>query len=992
MEHTIPRIRSAVMATRPLRPYAHQDEAVFTHMLAQPRLRYLLADEPGTGKTIMTGMYILEATRRGLIPGRTIIVVPAHLVEKWKRDLLRYFAVDAASITPEVARDPRDLDPRVLVWVVSVDLYTHNIDVRRKVSGNRASWSLAVFDEAHRLTPTSQYLGAARELGDRSHHLLLLTATPHRGKEHYFRGLLNLLDPTLYPWDPRETEYSAALRPSALSFLRRMKEDLRDLEGQPLFPPRYATTVSVELTSPEQDAYDAVMDYVDVYYDAHSTLARSIYGKRAASSLKAAAETLGRRRQALQGPASGRSTPSVPEEFLDDRGLDLAVEDDDAWARAEQMVVNAATANKAEELAVVDGVLARIEAAQSAGPSTKWLAALELIDRHAIRPGVGQLLVFTEFADTARWLARQFSTAGFSVETLEGAVGHRERDLLQQRFLDGDFQVLVSTDAGGEGIDLQSASTMIDWDIPWSLVRLEQRMGRLHRIGQRNPVHIYHLVAPHTREGRVQQVMLANLDAAGQALGGRIFDLLDATAARAGFDYTRALTEAQRRSHTVVDVPATDELISRAQELVRDEDRLRRPTNTEEALDRLRSDRIEAINPVIVDAFLQHLAASQQWSLGPGPAAGVRVVTSDARLPAGLGPGRRALVAVDGSSVRTAVHDGAAGLDEVIVLGPTEQTFLELVQLGLSDGEIDLVRGSLLVDASSLTGYTLLIYDAEIEVHDGVRRIRRKTPVLIRYSGAGAFEVAWESVMTLTAATEDAPSMPLTPAMRAEGMSAANAALLRESEGARAERAAWVTRAREQLDEVEYRYLDELDNLDVTARRARREEFSALKAERIAQLEDIARVVPTAPRMVGWAEVRAGARTDQLGYDPDSERVAVATVLAELDRLGFDVDDRQTAGVGYDLLARHRVTREQRLIEVKGFHSSIGPVWLEQHEWAQAQQRAGDYWLYVVVQCKDAPRVTVRAQDPAGQLADGSRRIERFQIPLRDLRRWMEAQ
>jgi len=161
MQHAVPRIRSAVLATRPLRPFAHRDEAVFTHMLAQPRLRFLLADEPGTGKTIMTGMYLAEGTRRGFIPGLAIIVVPAHLVEKWRRDLRRYFAIDAGRLAPELARDPKDLDPRVKVWVVSVDLYTFNPDVRRKVSGMRSSWSLAVFDEAHRLTPTSRFLGAA---------------------------------------------------------------------------------------------------------------------------------------------------------------------------------------------------------------------------------------------------------------------------------------------------------------------------------------------------------------------------------------------------------------------------------------------------------------------------------------------------------------------------------------------------------------------------------------------------------------------------------------------------------------------------------------------------------------------------------------------------------------------------------------------------------------------------------------------------------------
>ncbi|MDB4872458.1 MAG: hypothetical protein JWL97_3462, partial [Gemmatimonadales bacterium] len=443
MQHAVPRIRSAVLATRPLKPFAHQDEAVFSHMLAQPRLRFLLADEPGTGKTIMTGMYIAEGTRRGLIPGRTVVIVPAHLVEKWRRDLRRYFAIEAGRLTPEVARDPRDLDPRVSVWVVSIDLYTYNHDVRRKLAGGRASWSLTVFDEAHRLTPTSQYLGAGREIAQRTHHLLLLTATPHRGKEHFFRGLLNLLDPTLYPWDPRQTEYDTALRPSTLSFLRRMKEELKDLEGNKLFPPRYAETVPVSLSPYEYAAYTAVMDYVDTHYADNATLARSIYGKRAASALTAAAATIGRRQEALRGAASGRTGGPVPDEFTDGTGaFTLAVEDDDAWDRAEDVLVAARSKDKAEELSALDGVLATIAEAEAQGPSSKWQQAQGVLARHGIRPGDGQLLIFTEFADTSRWLAKLFVEQGFTVETLEGAVGHADRDKLQQRFLDGDFQIL----------------------------------------------------------------------------------------------------------------------------------------------------------------------------------------------------------------------------------------------------------------------------------------------------------------------------------------------------------------------------------------------------------------------------------------------------------------------------------------------------------------------------------------------------------------------
>ncbi|MBK9296784.1 MAG: SWF/SNF helicase family protein [Candidatus Microthrix sp.] len=167
--------------------------------------------------------------------------------------------------------------------------------------------------------------------------------------------------------------------------------------------------------------------------------------------------------------------------------------------------MSTSTKDKQGEIEAVESLLAQLRAAiEFGGTPAKWIKAREILDRHDIAPGKGQLLVFTEFADTARWLHGCFADAGFSVEMLEGAVDHKARHELQQGFLANHFQVLVSTDAGGEGINLQSAHVMLDWDIPWSLVRLEQRMGRLHRIGQKNDVFIYHLVAPETREGRVQ--------------------------------------------------------------------------------------------------------------------------------------------------------------------------------------------------------------------------------------------------------------------------------------------------------------------------------------------------------------------------------------------------------------------------------------------------------------------------------------------------------
>ncbi|WP_432983240.1 helicase-related protein [Dactylosporangium sp. CA-233914] len=995
MQHAVPRIRSAVLATRPLKPYAHQDDAVHGHMLTQPRLRFLLGDEPGTGKTIMAGMYLTEGRRQGLIQGRVVVVVPAHLVTKWERDLQRLFGVEARRITNLIAADPADLDPRYDTWVVSVDLFTHNADVRRKVAGQRASWSLAIVDEAHRLTPTSQYLAAGRALAERTHHLLLLTATPHRGKEHYFRGLMNLLDPTLYPWDPRQSDYESALVPSKLSFLRRMKEQLVDHDGNDLFPPRFSETIAVNLNPYEAAAYDAVMDYVDAFYADNATLARSIYGKRAASGLHAAAATIRRREAALKGAAHERGAVLVPDDLLTADGLGPAADDDDAWARAETALVSSRTKDKQAELARVATVLRTLDQAAGAATPAKWEAMLRILERHEIRPGAGQLLVFTEFADTAHWLRTRFDNAKFSTDVLEGSVDQRSRDTLQERFLNGAFQVLVSTDAGGEGIDLQSAQVMIDWDLPWSMVRLEQRMGRLHRVGQRKPVHVYHLVAPHTREGRVQEVMLGNLESAAQSLEGKLYDLLDATASRAGFDWGRAMVDAQAGRH--VTIPEPSALLETARTLVADERALSSAANVSAALERFAADRLEAINPVIVDAMIDQLARSGGWSTGPGPARGIRMLRAAGgeRLPAALGGRDAVYVAADGSSVRQAINDGATGLDDVIVLGPTEEAFQQLVSYALTVGEEDLVRGAALIDNASLTSYLLVLFDADIQLHDGASRTTRKAPLLIRCSAGQALPVAWESLMVLRAhaAGDPSPSGPtsLAPATRHDATEAARTTLRAQVTSLIDERQAWIKAARVQLDATQYRFEESIADRAVEERIALLDQFNVAKSQRLAVLNDIAQVNASAVRLVGWVSVTGGARADRLGYDPDSEQVAISTVVAELEKLGFDVDDRQTAGVGYDLFARHRTTREQRLVEVKGLQGPLRAVWLEQNEWAQAQQRGTDYWLYIVDSCATTPTVRLRQQNPAAVLG-GPRRIERFQIQLSELKRLIGGQ
>jgi superfamily II DNA or RNA helicase len=966
-------------------------------MLPQPRLRFLLADEPGTGKTLMTGMYLAEGRRLGLIPGKTVIVVPAHLVTKWINELRRFFGIEAHRITAEIGRDPLNLRDDVDVWVVSLDLYTYNGDVRRKIVGGAASWSLAVFDEAHRLTPTSQYLGAARQLADVTHHLLLLTATPHRGKEHFFRALLNLLDPALYPWDESTKDYGGqVLRPGRDNFLRRMKEDLKDLDGNDLFKARMAETRHVHLTAPEQDAYEAVMGYVDAWYPAESHLARSIYGKRAASSIAAAAQTLRRRAAALTAAKPGAVDPVLPTGFDRDDLSGADIDSDEAWSQAEYAVLHSRSRDRRAEIDAVKKVIARLDRLMARDdPPAKWQATSEIMAQHGIAPGKGQLLVFTEFADTARWLVERFRAAGYTAEVLDGDVDHDGRQVLQARFLAEDFQILVSTDAGGEGIDLQSAHVMVDWDIPWSLVRLEQRAGRLHRIGQKNDVYIYHLVASQTREGRVQQVMLDNLTAASRALGGRIYDLLDATFDRTGFSYAAAMAAAHRNPDavgtTLHSVPDTETLVARAKEMVAEEERLKTPVDPREAMARLIEDRLHTINPVIVSAYLDQVASVQGWEIVNGPAPGIRILRDPNRgLPEAFGSRSECLVAADAATVARAHAEQFRRASDVIVLGPTEEPFQQLVAVAARRCDADLLAGAAAIDLASFSDYTLFVYAADIEEHDGLRRVRRTVPFLVRYSGAGAFTVAWESVMNLVP-TATAAARP-SPAARLSAEQHVRAQVEAEVGQIVANKRALTARMRMDIDDIERRLKRQLRDQPPEVRRTTMARFGQTKAERLAHFDQLEHVTHGPPRLLGWLSVTGGARDVELGHDPDSEKVAIATVADELRQHGWDVDDRQTAGLGYDLFARRRGTTQQRLIEVKGFTGSLRAVVLEQHEWAQAQQRGSDYWLYVVEHCATRPRVVIRCQDPATTFAGSPKLIQRFKISAAALRRLVEPE
>jgi superfamily II DNA or RNA helicase len=966
--------RSAALASSTLKPYAHQMNAVYGAMLPQPNLRFLLADEPGTGKTIMAGMYLREMQRLGFV-GRALVVAPAHLVTKWQADFERFFGGGLRQITAQTVRE-HAVETDHDLWIVSLDLVAVNPAVQAAIHPDRAGWDVVVFDEAHRLTPTAaSYYQAGELLALNTPRAVMMTATPHRGKEWLFRALLHLVDPDVYPPVTPNEELAHAVKPGRVHFLRRMKEDLVDFDGvTKLFKGRRATNEPVPLNSTEADFYDQALDLVDRFFPASAVpLGRMVYGKRAASSLYALAKTLERRRDGM-----GSAMPAAAAQAADPDG------DDPAKAEEARVIVESSKAAK-QERKEIGGILARLQPLLG-GPSlpvSKWdPLVLTCLGRNGIKPGNReQAVVFTEYADTADWLVGALTAGGFTARRYSGRDLHPVRDATRDAFARGDFQILVSTDAGNEGIDLQTAHVLVNWDIPWSLVRLEQRMGRIHRIGQTRDVELYNLIATETREGEVLEVLLRNFVNAANRLDGRMFDSLSLVGELVGLSDDRlaevlsaAFGDAQERAQALAAVEAVTlvRLEEAARQAAAQEAALRSAVDVSAAVAALQDEQLNRINPAIVEAFLSRLADGGAVKIAPH-AAGEGIFTLT--LPGGQAlpreftppgcsrPGPAAVVATSGTAL-VAARKASADVSEVISLGPSDPPFQALVALCATRLAPAMFRGGALVDETSATDYDLFCYQADVQEAGGKRK--GSWSCLIRVDVAGARPVRWEMLANLRAGTDSAG--PPHPA-RVSDASTRAAMAAREEEERRAQALdAWLAVAERELKRLPDQLTDDIS--DRATRISERRRLEMTTARRLRALREMSQVTVGEPRQVTWAHVSAAAPNPE-PTEKDSERISMAHVASVLRRQGFAVADVHSEDRGYDLHASRG--REQRLVEVKGVWrtASSEGISMTGNEVLIASQHGRDYWLYVVDKCQDGTGVLYGTYpDPARIFAD----------------------
>ena len=543
-----------------IEPLPHQITAVYDEMLTRQPLRFLLADDPGAGKTIMAGLLIRELIVRGDVR-RCLICAPGNLTEQWQDELGGKFQLDFRIVTRDMIEAARSGNPFAENdrLIARLDQISRNEDIQARLA--QTEWDLVVCDEAHKLSAT--YFGAKLEetrryklgklLGQLTRHLLLMTATPHNGKDDDFDLFMKLLDPDRFEGRAR----GGARRSDVSDLMRRMtKERLLTFDGAPLFPERKATTVDYALSPAERDLYEQVTAYVRTQFNRIDELehggrksaigfALTILQRRLASSPAAIFHSLRRRREKLENrlqeeqrqPDGSLGLAEFSYDFNLDEELDEAP-DSEVEAIESELVDHATAASTVaqldEEIASLRGLEAQASRVLGSGRDNKWLQLLSLLqDRREMRHADGtarKLVIFTEHRDTLDYLADKLKRAlgrPDAVVTIHGGIRREERRRIEQDFRHAaEVLILVATDAAGEGINLQSAHLMVNYDLPWNPNRLEQRFGRIHRIGQKEVCHLWNLVASETREGAVYQRLLEKLARERDRLNGQVFDVI----------------------------------------------------------------------------------------------------------------------------------------------------------------------------------------------------------------------------------------------------------------------------------------------------------------------------------------------------------------------------------------------------------------------------------------------------------------------------------
>ncbi len=1054
-------------------PLPHQRIAVYQRMLPLPRMRFLLADDAGAGKTIMTGLYLRESLSRRTIR-RVLVAAPAGLVGNWQRELHTLFHLRFKIV---VGADARDDNPFVGTHsdrvVVSIDSLRAPHLFAALRDPRVAPYDLVVFDEAHKLAanrdpdgafrPTDRYrlaeaVAGVRELPDdwrlpwAAHHLLLLTATPHMGKDYPYYCLWRLLEPELFS---TETAFARFPRESRdRYFIRRVKEEMVDLRGQPLYPERRCDTVSYELSQgdiSEQALYDRTTTYIRHHYNQARLLNRqaarfamTIFQRRLASStwalLCSFRHRLAKLDALIDAVQSGRISEAelrrqqerLNRNLRDGRLVDLlatttadeetSIAGGEEHEASEAEALGAVIATDLAELRVerdrVRELIALAEAVHASGRESKfermaeWLRAPQYRDQ--------KVVLYTEHRDTLDFLIRRLEGMGYAgqVACIHGGLGFEERDAQVERFRrphDAEQQgarFFIGTDAAAEGINLQFCWILINYDVPWNPARLEQRMGRIHRYGQkRDRVAIINLVAGKTREGRVIKTLLDKLEEIRKQLGsdkvfdvvGRFFEGLaitdylqravesDAEADRNALELAGQLTPEQIKAI----VAREQSIYGKGGDVLADLPQLREAMAIED---------LQRLLPGYVRRYLE----------GAALVIGVDFV-GDLNHQFFIRPRKRGVLESllpllesypEFARQRFTVHRPDDRRD-AIFLHPGEPVFERLSALAIEPARAAGRRGAIFTDVSATAPYLFHVArvtvargaDPEVPGFHATDVIEQRLVGIQQYADGRLSEAPVEYLLLLKPAAKANPGSVVfltqsdawrlaaqehvqcdLAARLAEGRRMDASHRLKETEG-------YLQRA---FDYQEAELATARKRFTARARAGQRAapvELERIKAQQKSLSQrreqalfharcEVELIQPGPVEILATALVQPSRDPEDIkARDAAVERIAMEAAMAfEADR-GAEVRDVSTppqarlAGLndypGFDLWSRR--AGEERGIEVKG-RVGADAIELTENEWARACILREKYWLYAVFDCGGARPRLLRVQDPFAKL------------------------
>jgi superfamily II DNA or RNA helicase len=1022
-------------------PLPHQRIAVYEHLLPQNPLRFLLADDAGAGKTIMTGLYIREMINRGRLR-RVLICTPAGLTWNWRRELTHFFdlnfkilrSADFQSGNPFADEDNG-------LFIISVDTAATDAVRECLASPQTLAFDLAVFDEAHKLawgdpnradSKTRRYR-LAEELSCRCTHLLLLTATPHMGKPFPYFALWRLLDSKVLS----TVDALRSLTPEkrAKFFIRRLKEEMIDYDGTPIYKPRLCQTIGYRLTPPERSFYDAASEYLRWSYETNRTINKNaaamvvaVLQRRLASSTHAMIESLKRRRQrVVEGAVEGAARLSAEQivTYFDTSTADDSPADhqdreaDENYEDQALALTRPEGAQLRKELEYLDRTVALGEELRDSLQETKFQKLRELIESTEFHNE--KLLVFTEHRDTLEYLRQRFEAMGYTgqVACIHGGMDVEEREQQRIFFMPPDerrrqgvknpdapsARILLATDAAGEGINLQFAWAMLNYDIPWNPARLEQRMGRLHRFGQRHSeVRIFNLVAEDTREGDVLTTLLAKLEEARKELcNDKVYDVIGQQLQEVSIRdllretlFETAPYSAQRKLDSIF---ATQKLRAAVEEQ-------RKTASTfgdvARRLGQLNSDRsveeFHRLLPAYVQNFVERAAPRVGLQLDGdlAEAAHFSVASEDAdwlrQLRDGLPNGLPEFL-----SVRRDYPLPGVDASRIAFLRPGDTIFDALSAEVIRRFRGDVQRGAVFCDPSADRPYYVAVYICQIgetavagPAKQSGQRLFDRRLLAVRWDESGGCSFcAPNHLLALQAAprslTWKAGKLLLNPDQQAQRADAwarmfaetnylqqlrtvARAEVEGRLEdlmrgydyrgGELAEKRTELAKLARQGDAKAATELEEVKKQQATLDTEKAE--ALLYEHRRAELLDIRKLERVALSIVVPDPTPEARET----YDKNIEAIAMRIARNfEIDHYHarvFDVSSPHLAR-GYDLES-HRANGEKVVIEVKG-RGARGAVHLTDNEWPTAANVREKYWLYVVVDCATEPKL-FRVRDP----------------------------